>query len=170
MVIEAEIIGSLRAPYFFGVDMEHIHNRGNPEKAIGKPQYLRSNVNWLYVAGYYDGPLNGRILLRHPDGHTQSLWAQIFEECNEIDADDNPVCGFYRRYLLYRLNPGSNAEEERRHALFEKYVGTHWSYDVNGQRQHSGLKPLSEHHKYYDQAKHWPAWKPEGEVIGWFEI
>lgn len=149
--------------------MEHTHERWSPEKAVGVPQISRDDVNWLYVSGYYDGPLSGRVIVRSYSGALPSLWAQVFEECTALDADDNLVCGFYRKYVLYRLSKGSNAEEERRHKLFEKYVGTHWSYDVNGQRQHSGLRPQSEWHKYYDQAKHWPNWEPEGEIVGWFE-
>lgn len=161
--------------------MEHVHDRWDPERAIGKVQYPRDNVSWVYVSGYYDGPISGRVILRSPrgkfDSSAETLWAQIFEECNEteesltdtLEVAYRPVCGFYRKYLLYRLNPESAAEEQRRHELFEKHVGTHWSYNVEGQRQHSGLKPQSEWHKYYDQAKNWPTWKPEGEVVGWFE-
>lgn len=149
---------------------DHVHDRFGTEKAIGKQQYLRNDIEWLYVSDYYDGAMSGRVILLTHDGLSETFWATWFEECNEVDADRNPICGFYRRYLLYRLSPGSNAEEQRRHALFEKYVGTHWSYDGQGRRHHSGLKPQSEHHKYYDQAKHWPEWKPEGEVIGWFEL
>jgi len=142
----------------------HIHDRWSPEKANGTTKYLRSDVKWLYHTSFYDGPISGMCRV-----NGEELWFQIFEECNITDADNNPVCGFYRRYLLYRLTPESSAEEQRRHAIFEEYVGTHCTYDSEGKRNLSGLKPEWMWKEFYDQQKTWPLWEPEGEVAGWFE-
>lgn len=118
-------------------------------------------VRWVYQAAFYDGPIDGMVTAPS----TGQVWAEMFEECGR---NDEP-CGFYRRYRLIRLTPEAAAEEARRRALFRQHVGTHFDCDEEGRRDHSGVRPKEEWHKFYDAAAGWPEWKPEGELVGWFQ-
>lgn len=179
MVIKAQNLGSLRAPYFFGDKiyffgdkMDHGHWEDNKPDLDKLTQIPRDAVNWLYVSGYYDGPLTGRVRVAG-----EELWAAVFEECHEdvesltdtLEVAYRPACGFYRRYKLIRLTAEADQEEQRRQAIFEEFVGTHTRYDSEGKRHLHELKPEWMWRKFYDQQKTWPTWEPEGELIGWFQ-
>jgi hypothetical protein len=117
------------------------------------------DVRWLYHSGFYDGPLNGRVL----SASAGPVWAEVVEECGDGS------CGFYRRYALIRLAAAADAEEARRQQLFQQHVGRHTVYDEDGRRDLSLVRPQEEWHAFYDACSSWPAWEPEGDVIGWFE-
>lgn len=129
------------------------------------------HVRWIYDAGYYDGPLSGQVAVQSGEvigGDPVDLifWAEVFEECGIPEA----ACGFYRRFQLIQLTQQAREEEARRHALFQKYVGLHTDYTETGARDIGALvHPESEWGKYYEQAATWAEWKPEGEIVGWFE-
>jgi hypothetical protein len=123
---------------------------------------------WLWHSGYYDGPLTGMVLYGGKD-----LWAEVAEECHHVDEapeddEDNDVisrCSFYRRYRATRLTDEAYAEQMRRHELFRQMVGRHCDYDETGRRAARFESPPG-WHDFYDLAKTWERWGPEGEHIG----
>lgn len=144
-------------------EMDHEHWNSNNFDPSGYQRVPAVRVRWLYIKGYHDGPLDGRVLVGGAE-----LWAEVFEECTELDEESQ--CSFSRKYVLYHLEQDCDAEEKRRQALFEEHVGVYWSFNPDGSRKDGQLKPDSEWHKFYDQQKTWPKWEPKGTIVGWFQI
>jgi hypothetical protein len=160
------------------------HRKPGAAVALATAMIPTDRVRWVYATDYYDGPRSGRVQVQGPNGwqDAETLWAELIEECTfavYIDNEDDErefdyPCGFNRRFRLVRLTPAADAEEARRHGLFEEMVGTHhrYVYDDEGNRRRVSLFDAASHpdwHTFYDLAKRWPEWKAEGEVIGWFQ-
>lgn len=135
----------------------------------GTPQWDFDTVKWRFMSEYYDGPLSGVInvfsgefIAGEPLYHV--YWAECYQE-SEWDGDEEPA--WYRRYKVWDLTAASWKEQQRRIDLFEEIVGSHWTWDEKGNRGSTKIKPGW--HRFYDEAKKWKEWKPEGKIIGWFE-
>lgn len=128
-------------------------------------------INWRFMSEYYDGPLSGLIAV--PNGEFIAgtpvfilYWAECFEETDELwDGEGEPA--WYRRYKVWELTAASMNERLKRIARFEELVGKHWSWDEQGNRGDLGIR--EGWHKFYDEEKGKPEWKPEGKIVGWFE-
>jgi hypothetical protein len=123
---------------------------------------------WIYHSGYYDGPLSGMVRLA--DG--REVWAECIEECHHYDedlefTDARTLCGFYRRYQLWRLSDESRAIEAERHADFRRWVGTHTDRDEPARIVH----PQAMWTRFYAKwkARDVPAHLDGAQPIGWFE-
>lgn len=140
---------------------DHEHGFENTVDISNLPRLDRRDWRWLWIGGYYDGPLDGMVLY-----NGQQYWAEMVDECSEIVADGSDTkCGYYRLYRLIRLTDAAHAECVRRHEIFCQYVGSHWDYGEDGRRNAGAVKPQSEWHKFYDQAGEWPTWTPAGESV-----
>lgn len=161
---------------------------------------LRTETNGetrlLWHCNYWDGPLSGVMLWKGEKCWFQSVndisvrvdftpdetedWRKICSEegfqfrLNECAEYEN-----HRIFQVYRIPVDEMQKIEEEHALFEQYVGTHTSYDENGNRPHgktdgSHLRPYSEHQKYYERKdKHTFHIDPKTskyDCIGVFEI
>ena len=117
-------------------------------------------VRWLHHHAFYDGPLTGLVTA----ADLGALWAECVDECA------NGVCGFHRRYSLTRLTVESAAVEARWHRLFQEFVGMHCDYDDDGNCLHDApQRPRTQQRFFYEEQAIQPAWKPEGEYVGWFQ-
>jgi hypothetical protein len=121
------------------------------------PQRDRGEVQLLWHADYWDGPLNG--LCRYRD---RKCWFELCAE-GEPEAGDK----FYRRYLLLELGKDQLDEEEYWHRLFQEKVGTHADY---GEAQRE-VKPRHSWAEFYEP------YQKRGKVdysanpaLGWFEV
>lgn len=101
-----------------------------------------AEVRMVRISGFYDRPLSGEAT---HDG--RRVWFRIMH-------DDLPDYG------LYEVPADRWIEHDRRTALFERHVGTHWSvtYDANGRRSYGrgATEPESSWSTYYDAAEDWP--------------
>lgn len=121
------------------------------------PQLVPEAVNLLWHDDFWDGPLSGLLEYRG-----ERLWFQLAEEA------DDPVAGWYRRYLVVRLTPEQLREEEKWHGLFRRCVGTHTDYRSD-ERQPGAVHPREQWSEFYDAyAKRNPRSLDENEVVGWF--
>lgn len=133
------------------MDHEHDVIREIPE---GLPEIKDPELLWIH--GFYDGTLSGMIRV-----NGEMLWTTAAYECTE----DGPAgCGFYRRYLVMRLEPSAVDQQVQQQADFVKYVLGH---EEEGWRFSMNRMPPTEQHLYYDK---WPDKPdPEGEPVGWFD-
>ena len=81
------------------------------------PQVAAADVRLLWVNDFYDLPLEA--VVEH--GGVRCLL--ILHDKNAL-ADREATY----RWLLYRLTPEWEAEEEKWHALFVHHVGDHWCF------------------------------------------
>jgi len=127
------------------------------------PQVERRRVRLLWASGFFDGPLDGLAIL----DQREDVWFCLAEE-----AEDWQAAGWYRRFWVVRLSPKHLALQQRIHAAFQRYVGTHFDYDENEARDAHAVRPQSEWHHFYDKydpKKPLPVNVDAGEVIGWFQ-
>jgi len=102
--------------------------------SMRKLREIDCNTRVMYHLNYWDGPISG-ICLWNGDH-------QYFE-CENIDD-------FPRIYVVYDTPRNIIIEINKRHDLFQKYVGTHTDYDINGLR-HYNLRPSHLHSQFYDK-------------------
>jgi len=117
------------------------------------------DVVLLWVYDYWDGPLAG---LAHHAG--RDYWFEI----EAFDSDDPPI---ERHYFLFELTDQELADEKEWHHRFQQHVGTHTDYDTTGRRDLSGLRPVSEWPKFYDEFEKRP--RPcytSRAPVGWFTL
>lgn len=110
----------------------------------------------LWIDDFYDGPIAGMAEI---DGK-RVLFEMIDREL--LGAETGP-----RSFWLIQLDSNQLAEEERRHELFCKFVGTHFDY--------TGRDPIAvpagEHHNFYEAYSQRTAPNyGNNELLGWFQI
>jgi len=138
------------------------------ENKLDKEIGWMSKIELKYHSNYWDGPLSGVCILQGKrrwfnnvhDYHSKT------EEGKNLDM---------RIYAIYDLTPEEWKEEDHWHLLFEKYVGTHTSYDDCGNRT-GKVHSSKDHHRFYEESK--KAWKDgfrkkkvlnEDNLIGYFD-
>lgn len=128
----------------------------------------------LWHSGYWDGPLSGMCLI---DG--QKCWFECIDEWgnhNSYPEDDEEFeQPWYRRFLIWKLTDQQQTEIEKRHAKFQRMVGTHCDYDDEGHRGHfhynDTVTPES-FKQYYEEAKleeKIDITPNDDQIIGWYE-
>ena len=148
------------------------HLRQSPiPKLEGRPRLL-------YHSGYYDGPLSGMCLY-----NDERHWFNCVED--ELDFTDPNTKEYLRGrvYVVVKPDLDELKKENVRHALFEKYVGTHTRYDADGKRNSYGNHSPSVwwvrilRRMGVDTAKWWYRRKPgkapspnfnNSEVVAWW--
>jgi hypothetical protein len=120
----------------------------------------RNAVRLLWHSDFWDGPRSGMLEL---DG--ERCWFEVVAE-----NDDEPLRGWYRRFVVVRLTPAQLAEEERWHELFRENVGGHTDYGASGTRPVGDLRPREQWREFYDAyERRQPLDLSDNEVLGWFE-
>lgn len=123
----------------------------------------RDEVRMLYHLQYWDGPLSGvcvwkserfyfKCLLEesvktivepgdeeyvNPDQPVPEEWKWIFDYGYKSlrDMEDLNEDYYGLRYMgMFHLTQKEWQEEDKRHAIWRKYIGTHTDYDSNGRR------------------------------------
>lgn len=147
----------------------------------------------LYHLDFWDGPITGVLLWNgercyfkmSADIHTREPWSQEeidkYESTKEtnphyIDDKDYYEYDGFRQYAVYRVTPDTMAAIDYNHELFRTHVGTHTDYNEDDGKRAvgSGVKPRSEHHKWYDHPEVRKKHNLEAElipenIIGYFE-
>lgn len=122
------------------------------------PEAPQVEPRLIWIGNYYDGPISGMVEV---DGNL--CWAQMVENCYE----EEPGCGWYRKYKVMKLDINQILDEVLRYALFVKYVSGHreegWQFSLSNTQ-----RPRSEWAGYYDEYPPAKYVEPTGEVIGWF--
>lgn len=117
-----------------------------------------SEVRWHFIANYYDGPISGLAFFR------ERLYRFC---CFPEDIPDHYV------YVLQELTPEELKEELRLKAKFEALVGTHYSFDQNGERVGRVMRSEESTKRFYAEEKsdHQPdpcdPWACP--VVAWFD-
>lgn len=128
-------------------------------------QIQRSEVEYLWHVGYWDGPLSGICIY-----NDEVCWFQNFSE--DFEPTNNPeMLDRIRKFKIYRLSQEQLKFEYDKHACFQQHVGTHCDYDKNKERHvYGNVKPQSEWKKFYE------IYKPEtkvdyskNECLGWYQ-
>jgi len=115
-----------------------------------------SDVRWHFFANYYDGPISGLAFFRD----------RLHRFC--CFPEDIPE---YRVYVLHELAPEELTEELRIKAKFEKFVGTHWSFDREGKRLPRAVRPTESWKSFYDEEKSDRKVDPgDRPVVAWFDV
>jgi hypothetical protein len=138
------------------------------------------SLRWYIM--YYDGPLSGILDYKGERcyWHAQSGGDDYldYDENGVVRLDDkgNEICLYYP--IVYTVHKLSNEQielENKKHALFEAYVGFNTNYfDDLTDENYGKMHPSSWHKIYYREANQFPEhpqalWSDE-TVIGWFTI
>jgi hypothetical protein len=118
------------------------------------PRIERDAVRLLWHVDYWDGPLSGVCILRGT-----RHWFQMLDEDEVLTQ---------RRFVVLRLSAAQLADEEEIHARFERYVGTHTTYDDAGRRAGSA-RDRSDWSRFYDWYKQRaPRDYSRNEAVAWW--
>jgi hypothetical protein len=101
------------------------------------------NIKFVYHSGYWDGPLSGVC---------EYLDERYWFKCVHDYQDTTEKCLDMRIYALHQLTTEEWRNKDYWHSLFEKHVGSHTSYDKDGNRA-GEVHPADNHHKFYEEAK-----------------
>ena len=114
-------------------------------------------IRLRWHCSYYDGPIDG---IAEYDG--KLCWFLTFDaKFDECHQDT--------RYILYPLTSDEIKFELRRQSLFEKYVGTHTTYDFdNCRNMWKSLKPQEMWYNFYNNKEPRLLDYTERRPIGWF--
>ena len=127
--------------------------------SAGLPRIDRSDLEPLWIADYYDGPLAGAIM-RAGD----FSWFVLAEEERPPYAE-----GWHRRYWLVSLSPSQQEQERSWHELFRTHVGTHWDFPTGTESRR--VKAAENHRLFYEPySKREPLALDDNEVVGWFQF
>lgn len=108
-----------------------------------------------WVDDWYDGPLAGMI-----ERGGERLYLALHDR--GVVASDAPW-----RWVVLRLTPAAQAEQEQQHALFAHHVGEHWCMHEAPHPAIEGARSPS--YFYQQQATRPPLTRADGEVIGWLD-
>lgn len=112
-------------------------------------------IKWYFIGDYYDGPISGLAYFRD----------QIYRFC--CFQEDIPE---HYIYVLQQLTTAELAEEMRIKEKFEALVGTHWSFDKDGNPFPRVLFSGEMSKKFFEEEK--PAAPPQPwdrTVVAWFD-
>lgn len=117
------------------------------------------DVRWYFIADYYDGPIAGLAFFR------QRIHRFC---CFQEDIPDQHI------YVLHELTPEELQEELRVKERFEEFVGTHWSFDENGEALPRMMRPTDSHAQFYD-AERDSLSNPSPDacdrpIVAWFDL
>jgi hypothetical protein len=99
------------------------------------PREIRLNdLSIQWVNDYWDGPLSGMGMI---DGEL------VYFQCEDQDDELN------RSYGIYRLTAEQLAQEEERHADFNRLVGTYWDWSLPASLR--SYKPRDTHGEFYEK-------------------
>lgn len=139
---------------------------------------MGGRVQMLWHSNYYDGPLSGYVELDGQPGYWVDCISDRWDErpdsaddsCTGKDGNggckeypgNNQCCStiWDRVFLVYKLDGEQDRIATENHALFREHVGTHTDYVDEPKRDYNppgatgitlalGLKPRSEHSKFY---------------------
>ncbi|KPJ91001.1 MAG: hypothetical protein AMJ53_12525 [Gammaproteobacteria bacterium SG8_11] len=121
-----------------------------------------SEVKWLWINKFFDGPLQGIVEVNG------GFCLGDFLEESKSEKEE----GWYRRFVVIKLSKEQEAVERYWHSEFVKYVGNHFECNPDSSRIKVGATvPQSEWNKFYVPYK--KRNKPSfdsNEVIGWTKI
>lgn len=133
-----------------------------------------SSIKMLWHSGYWDGPLSGMCSVAG-----EKYWFECIEQWDDKNSypedDDDFYPPWYRRYLIWKLDPEQQVTIESRHLKFQTMVGTHTDYNESGQRSHFRLSDKITQetvNQYYEEAKlekRFDLIISDESIIGWFE-
>ena len=114
------------------------------------------DISWCFISDYYDGPIEG--LLYYQD----KIWKFC---CFREDVPEQSV------YVILRLSNEELENEIEAKKRFEEMVGTHWSYDKNGEKLPEFSATQETQKEYYERAldskEHTPY---THQVVAWFNV
>lgn len=114
-----------------------------------------SDVQWYFIADYYDGPISGLALFR------ERLCRFC---CFQEDIPEHHI------YVLHELNAEELAEELCSKTKFEMLVGTHCSFDLQGIPLPRVLRSEESQKRYYGEKKPSRTVDPcDRPVVAWFD-
>jgi hypothetical protein len=115
-----------------------------------------NDVRWYFIADYYDGPISGLAFFR----------SRLYRFC--CFPEDIPK---QHIYVLQDLTAAELMEELRIKAKFETLVGTHWSFDKEGNPLPCALKIAESQQRFYAEEKCDLSPAPgDRPIIAWFDI
>lgn len=115
-----------------------------------------NDVNWCFISDYYDGPIEGLLY------YSDKVWKFC---CFREDVPEQSV------YVILRLSKDELENEIKSKQQFEKMVGTHWSYDVNGEKLPGFEASLKTQKEYYENKKESNEFTPYShEIEAWFTV
>jgi hypothetical protein len=129
-----------------------------PDALHGLDESLRvefGEANWFFIADYYDGPISGLAYFR------KTLHRFC---CFPDDIPDHFV------YVLHELSEAEQVELLRQKEKFEQMVGTHWSFDVDGQPLALVTLAPALSQQYYAEEKYVSVWPDERPIVAWFRL
>ncbi|HEY3320956.1 MAG TPA: hypothetical protein VGP72_10865 [Planctomycetota bacterium] len=115
-----------------------------------------SEVRWHFIADYYDGPISGLAFFRE----------RLYRFC--CFPEDLPE---QHIYVLHELSHEELKEELRIKEKFEALVGTHWSFDRDGNPLPPAVRPEESLKRFYDEEKFERSAEPSDRpLVAWFDV
>ena len=114
-----------------------------------------SDVRWLFIADFYDGPISGLVVFR----------GKIYSFC--CFPEDIPGQSIY---VLHALSEAELFEKLADKEQFEQLVGTHGSFDQDGARKPYVLRSKESQKKYYAEQRVQYSTDPNAKPVEvWFD-
>ncbi|ABC31269.1 hypothetical protein O5O45_05680 [Hahella aquimaris] len=113
-------------------------------------------IGWCFISNYYDAPIEGLVYFR---GEIHRFC------CFPEDVPDQKV------FVVLELNPEEMEFQLKMKEKFERMVGTHWSYDENGNALPESSATPESAKQYYDSKQGEKYIGPyDAKVIAWFDL
>jgi hypothetical protein len=128
------------------------------------PELSKDKYRLLWVADYYDVPINGGV-----EYQGRLHWFQMWHPAVWYETESSaPI------YLVIRLSNQQAAEETHRHSLFTQMVTKGWDYDATGTRidylpdklVNASAETAAEFYRL--QQPQPPLDLSDNQVVGWF--
>jgi hypothetical protein len=115
-----------------------------------------SEISWCFIADYYDRPVSGLLYFKD----TIRYFC-----CFQEDMPEQEI------YVILNLSQEETAQLIREKEEFEAMVGTHWSFDRNGNRPaERSATPESAKQYYKRQTTSFALGPFDREVSAWFVL
>ncbi|WP_372365355.1 hypothetical protein [Candidatus Uabimicrobium sp. HlEnr_7] len=117
----------------------------------------QTEIKWCFIANYYDGPISGLL-------HFEKAIYRFC--CFEEDIPEQHV------YVIQKLTLSELNRELEDKVKFENMVGTHNSFDENGQPLPKNTNATKQSAKqYYDEQTKFKNPSPwDQQVVAWFTL
>lgn len=128
------------------------------------PRLLKSQVGWLWISDFWDGPLSGMVKY-----HGSWYWCFCFCENDGIFKKKNKSQNtWFRRFLIVELTVEQIAGEKYWNDLFCEHVRTNTTaYEA---RKDKNMEPTNNHKLFYESySKRAEPDYSKNEAIGWVE-
>lgn len=129
------------------------------------PKLLKTQVGWLWISDFWDGPLSGMVKYNE-----SWYWCFCFceNDIEENEEENKSQNTWFRRFLIVELTSEQIEDEKYWNDLFCEHVRTDTtSYEA---RKDKNIKPTNNHKLFYEPySKRVKPDYSKNKAVGWIE-